>query len=84
MGMTTDQPASTGPQFDLDHIFSAHELTEEQQDCCAAVREAARGFALIVDTVVPSGADKSAAIRLISDAMMTANAGIARKGRLHK
>lgn len=46
----------------------------------AAINQAAKKFAEVVLQNCPSGADRSAAIRLIRDARMTANAAVALNG----
>jgi hypothetical protein len=67
---------------DLANWFSYHAPSAEQLVQYGAVRAAAREFADVINLHVPGGADKSAAMRLVREAMMTANAGIAcHKGR---
>ena len=46
----------------------------------AAINQAAKNFAEVVLANCPSGADQAAAIRLIRDARMTANAAISLDG----
>jgi hypothetical protein len=46
-----------------------------------AIRAAALAFANVVNENAPDSPDKSAAIRMIRDAAMTANAAIACQGR---
>lgn len=71
------------PQFDLDHLFTYHVPTPVQQASYVHIRDAAKSFAATVLGNTPAGADQSAAIRLIREAVMTANAAIALEGRLH-
>lgn len=62
---------------DLDHQFVYHPPTPDQIPLYGELREAARQFAHVVNRCCPDGADKSAAIRKIREAVMTANAAIA-------
>ncbi len=65
------------PQADLDNYFVYHAPTEAQIKQYHEIRTAAKIFAETINRHVPAGADKSAAIRLVREATMTANAGIA-------
>lgn len=69
------------PDFDLDDIFTYHTPTKEQLDAYQAVREGAKAFAKILIDNTPPSADQSAAIRLLRQSVMTANASIALSGR---
>lgn len=71
------------PEFDLDHIFSHHAPSDEQVQKYLSIRAKARELAAMVFDLVPAGADQSAAVRMIRETVMTANAGIALGGRLH-
>lgn len=75
---------SSAPEFDLDHIFSYHKPTPEQLPKYERLREGAKTFAKLVLDLVPAGADQAAALRLLREAVMTANAALALDGRLHK
>lgn len=68
--------------LDLDHVFSYHAPTAAQLVSYDALRNAARNFAEVILFNVPPGADQSAAIRKVREAVMTANAGVALDGRL--
>ncbi len=70
--------------YDLDHIFRPHPLDEPTVTKYTNVRHAARQFAKVVILTTPDCADRSVAIRKIREAVMTANAAIALKGRLYK
>lgn len=70
--------------FDLEHIFTYHAPTEEQTHKYGYIRDLALQLAEAIVSEVPSGADQSAAVRLVREAVMTANAGIALGGRVHK
>lgn len=65
----------------LDDVFSYHAPKEGQPDKYEALRAVAKLFAERVLLVVPPSADRSAAIRKIREALMTANAAIALEGR---
>ncbi len=72
MGLTRD---------DLQEIFKYHAPDADQQVAYEKLRTEAREFALAILELVPSSADQTAAIRLVRQAVMTANAGIALRGR---
>jgi len=61
-------------------VFKYHSPTPETLPKFTAINQAAKNFAEIVLANCPHGADRSAAIRLIRDARMTANAAIALNG----
>lgn len=61
----------------LEHLFTYHPPTIENVEQYKKVRESALAFAKVVDKECPPGPDKSAAIRKIREAVMTANAAIA-------
>jgi hypothetical protein len=64
----------------LAELFRYHPPTPETLPKFAAINQAAKNFAEIVLQTCPYGADRSAAIRLIRDARMTANAAVALNG----
>lgn len=66
----------------LADTFSYHPASPDDLAKYAAVRGAAKHFAMILMLNVPKCADRSAAIREIRIAMMTANAAIALKGKI--
>lgn len=61
-------------------LFKYHAPNEETLLKYAAINQAAKNFAEVVLANCPRGADLSAAIRLIRDARMTANAAVALNG----
>jgi hypothetical protein len=67
---------SSTSQAQIEDWFKSHTASLDQLDDMHAVRTAARIFAETINSRVPRGPDKSAAFRLIREAMMTANAGI--------
>jgi hypothetical protein len=67
-------------QDNIRDVFTYHAPTPEQIEDYAVVREAARNFAEVILARVPPCADQQAAIRLLRESVMTANAAIALKG----
>ncbi len=67
--MTTEQQ--------LDEWFTYHAPNPAQQESYVAIRSKAREFAQEILLHTPHGADQSAAIRKVREAVMTANAAIA-------
>lgn len=61
----------------LDNIFTYHSPKNDQPQRYEKIREAAKNLAIVIDECCPDCADKSAAIRKIREASMTANAAIA-------
>ncbi len=61
-------------------FFKYHAPNEVTIPKYAAINQAAKNFAEVVLANCPRGADRSAAIRLIRDARMTANAAVALNG----
>jgi plasmid stabilization system protein ParE len=70
--------------FDIDHIFAYHLPTDAQANAYAFIRSQAKEFARTLLRHTPEGADQSAALRLLREAVMTANAAIALEGRLYE
>lgn len=68
--------------MNLKHIFTYHTPRSEQLPKYEKLRAAALVFAEVVVENTPIGADQSAAIRHIREAVMTANAAIALDGEL--
>lgn len=65
----------------IQDLFTYHAPDEKQIEQLQAVREHAKTLALIIVQHCPPCADTSAAIRLLRQAVMTANAAIALRGR---
>jgi hypothetical protein len=61
-------------------FFKYHAPNETTVPKYAAINQAAKNFAEVILANCPRGADRSAAIRLIRDARMTANASVALNG----
>jgi hypothetical protein len=68
--------------MDIDNIFSYHAPTATDLDSYNAIREAGKHLAKQIAAVTPVGADQTAAVRKVREAVMTANAAIALKGKL--
>lgn len=69
------------PGPDLDHIFTYHPPEPGDQERYIAIRDAGKEFARTILENTPGSADQTAAIRKVREAVMTANAAIALKGR---
>jgi hypothetical protein len=65
----------------LDNWFTYHSPSPDQQLKYQLIREAARNLAMVIVAHTPSSADQTAAIRLIREGVMTANASIACEGK---
>lgn len=61
-------------------FFKYHPPNDTTIPKYAAINQAAKNFAEVILANCPRGADRSAAIRLLRDARMTANAAIALNG----
>lgn len=64
----------------LKAFFTYHAPTEEDKNRYAAINAVALHFATVVMAQCPKGPDRSAAVRMIREARMTANAAIACRG----
>lgn len=64
----------------LDQIFTYHPADTQQLEAYVAVRAAAKDLAAAILEHVPPCADQNAALRIVREAVMTANAGIALRG----
>lgn len=69
-------PATQSEHDALEEQFEYHRPTDIQLARIASVREAAKNLGRAMLNCVPPGPDRSAAIRKVREAMMTANAGI--------
>ena len=78
-GVTECARAMTHAEI-LAQLFSYHPPTSETLPKFAAINQAAKNFAEVILQNCPSCADRSAAIRSIRDARMTANAAVALNG----
>lgn len=66
----------------LDDVFAYHAPDDEAKQSHEAIRTGAREFATVIVANTPMCADQFASIRLLREAMMTANAAIALKGKV--
>lgn len=67
---------------DLDTIFAYHAPDQTDSLRYQAIRSAAKEFARVIIENAPVSADQIDAIRKVREAMMTANAAVALKGRV--
>ncbi len=65
----------------LDDIFTYHPATDEDLEAYAAINTASKVLARTILEHCPGSADRTAAVRLVREARMTANASVACKGR---
>jgi replicative DNA helicase len=70
------------PDFDPEYVFSHHAPTPEKLAHYDAIHAGAKHFAEIILAHTPSSGDQTAALRLLREAAMMANAAIALGGRL--
>ncbi len=72
------------PKDQIENLFTYHVPTEEQKDSYVVIREKAMEFARVIDENCPESPDRTAAIRYLREAVMTANAAIATKGGFYR
>ncbi len=65
---------------DLDNWFTHHPPTNSQIAAYKMLRDGGKDFAQMIVALCPPGADTTAAIRKVREAVMTANAAIACEG----
>jgi len=70
------------PDFDPHYVFTHHSQTPEKMVHHEAIHAGAKTFAETILAHTPSCSDQSAALRLLREAAMMANAAIALDGRL--
>ena len=68
------------PFNDLENIFTYHAPNDEQKAAYQELRSAALTFAEVMKENCPPCADRTAALRLLRECVMTANASIALDG----
>lgn len=66
----------------VDDVFTYHAPTGSDPEAYEAIRTKARELAHTILDLVPTCGDQQAALRLLREAVMTANAAIALKGRV--
>ncbi len=69
-------------EFDPEYVFSHQAPTPEKIARFDAIHEGAKRFAEVILANVPESSDRRAALQLLREAAMTANAAIALDGRL--
>lgn len=65
----------------IENWFTYHAPSSDDLVAYEKLRNAAKDFAKAINDLVPESADKTAAIRKVREATMTANAAIACKGK---
>jgi hypothetical protein len=65
----------------IENWFTYHSPSADQIPKYGAIRDAARAFALVLAENTPPSADQTAALRLLRESVMTANAAIACGGK---
>ena len=68
--------------MDIENIFTYHSPTPDQLPKYEAIRAKAKELGHVIIDNTPTSADQTAAIRLLREAVMTANASIALDGKL--
>lgn len=68
--------------MDIDNIFTYHSPRPDQLPKYEVIRAAAKALGKTIIENTPACADQTAAIRLLREAVMTANAAIALEGKL--
>lgn len=68
----------------IEAIFTYHPPTGDEPGRYLRIREAAKTLAYVIDQCCPPSPDRTAAIRSVSEAVMTANASIARRGASYR
>ena len=64
-------------ESEIENLFTHHPPQGDQPMRYELIRATAKNFAQVIDKCCPDCSDKSAAIRKLREAMMTANAAIA-------
>jgi hypothetical protein len=67
---------STSVTDPIEELFMYHPPTESQQLKYHSIRETAKDFVRCIQANCPAGPDRTAAIRKVREAVMTANASI--------
>lgn len=68
----------------LKTLFTYHPPTGDQPERYERIRTKSLELALVIHESCPEGPDRTAAIRKLSEAVMTANAAIARNGVFYR
>ena len=77
-GPSGDVGVPVEPAMDvIEELFTYHTPSEAQTHKYLAIRSAAKALVRCIDRECPAGPDRTAAVRKIREAVMTANAAIA-------
>lgn len=68
----------------IEALFTYHAPEGDQPERYKQIREAAKALARCIDANCPAGPDRTAAIRHIREAVMTANASIATRNAQYR
>jgi hypothetical protein len=68
--------------FDPEYVFTHHAPSPDKVAHYDAIHVAAKRFAAVILAHTPPSEDQAAALRLLREATMTANAAVALDGRL--
>lgn len=69
---------------EIRELFTYHPPTSNTIPKFQAIKDAAIAFAIVIDSLCPPCADRSAAVRLVQQARMTANSAIANDGKSYR
>jgi hypothetical protein len=72
------------PEFDPEYVFTHHQATPEKLAHYEAIHVGAKHFAEVILAHAPASSDRSAALRLLRESAMMANAAVALDGRLRE
>lgn len=78
------QPEVETPKDQIENLFTYHAPTDEQKKSYEVLRKGAMDFARLIDENCPESPDRTAAIRHLREAVMTANAAIATDGGFYR
>ncbi len=76
------EPQPRPSETDLNWMFDYHKPTEDQVEKYARISAAAKNLARVILQVCPPCADRSAAVRKVREARMTANLSITLHGSI--
>lgn len=79
--MTSHPSNAVNTTDDLEALFTYHPPTGDQPARYGAIRQAGMELAQVILDCCPPCADRTAAIRKVREAVMTANASIALEGK---
>lgn len=74
----SEQRASVAKSQQVENAFTYHAPKDNQPERYTQIREAAKGLALLIDAQCPNSREKSLALTNLEQAIMWANASIAR------